>query len=141
MCIHNDNRKAEMQKQIDKFELEKEKYESLKTDIEAGREEVKCYSEKLKAFKEACSQVSASGSYDNGESETYIEKFNSMDTELEAQKKATANAIQGLIDSIRSLRRDIRNMDSDCADCKAKAEAAAASSYSSIPQYKLNGGR
>lgn len=131
MCVHNDNKRAELQKQIDDLKLEISNYDKLRTDVVAGKAQVDCYLENLKAFKEACSQVSAAGSYDNGESETYIKEFNSMGKELDNQKIAADKAIQGMWDSIRWIGMTMQYLDSDCAACKAAAAAAAASTYSS----------
>jgi uncharacterized phage infection (PIP) family protein YhgE len=128
MCQHNDAKKAEIQAEIDDLNEKIEEYNDLSNDIKSGQDEVACYLSYLDTFQSQCSQISAYGSYDNGESATYINKFNDMKKELESQKTILSNAIISMQNEVRWREMTIHYMSEDCADCIAAAQASQESS-------------
>ncbi len=124
MCQHNDAKKAELSTEIENLRIKIAEYKDLSDDIKLGQAEVDCYLSYLDTFQNQCSQISAYGSYDNGESATYINKFNDMNNELENQKTILSNAITKMQEEKRNKQRTLRNMTTDCASCYAAKQGS-----------------
>ncbi len=122
MCV-NDKKIAAINTQLAALKEEKAKYEGVLKDCNNSLESLNCITNSLKLIGNYCTEVSAYGPYDLGESSKYATEFNNIMTDIKNKQKSFQLALNDISDEISGLEADKASLVSmtpcgSCSECR-----------------------
>ena len=130
MCV-NDGKIAAIDTQLADLRKERDRYEEVLGKCDNSLESLDCITNSLKSIGSYCTEVSASGPYDLGESSKYATEFNNIMSDIEDKKSMFQLALTDIRDEIDGLEADKTRLklNTPCGKCSECCPPASTDVY------------